>query len=197
MKYKKLVRKEIAYLKKLPLDKIEEFVEILHINLNLQENDFRRVIVTGMGKAGQIANIFSTTLSSTGTPSYFLHPSEAQHGDIGLIGKNDIVIFFSNSGKTREILELLNLVKRMEYGNKIYGIVGSINSEIESVCDYYLNFGKVEEICPLGLTPTTSTTCMSVISDLIVVGLMNKKKFTKEEYSKRHHGGYLGELSRK
>ena len=150
-----------------------------------------------MGKAGQIANTFATTLSSTGTTSYFLHPAEAQHGDLGSVGKKDVIIVFSNSGKTREILELMDLVEKMGYNNKIYAITGNSNKKIDEKCERVLKFGEVEEICPLGLTPTTSTTCMSVISDLIVVGLMDKKKFTKEEYRKRHHGGYLGKLSRK
>jgi arabinose-5-phosphate isomerase len=194
MNYQDLVKKEIKYLENLPFKEIEELVNILH-ERTLDEGS--RIIVSGMGKAGQIANTFSTTLSSTGTPSYFLHPSEAQHGDLGVITNKDIIIVFSNSGKTREILELIDLIGIMGYENKIYAIVGNRNYHIDNKCDFIIQFGPVEEICPLKLAPTTSTTCMSVISDLIVVGLMNKKEFTKEEYSKRHHGGYLGELSRK
>lgn len=192
--YKYLVYKEIDHLMELPFLEIEELVNCLYESINNEES---RIITSGMGKAGQIANTFATTLSSTGTTSYFIHPAEAQHGDLGSIGKKDVIIVFSNSGKTREILELIGLVEKMEYSNKIYAIVGKSNRNINEKCKRVLKFGKVEEICPLGLTPTTSTTCMSVISDLIVVGLMNKKKFTKEEYRKRHHGGYLGKLSKK
>jgi arabinose-5-phosphate isomerase len=192
--YKYLVYKEIDHLMELPFLEIEELVNCLYESINNEES---RIITSGMGKAGQIANTFATTLSSTGTTSYFVHPAEAQHGDLGSIGKKDVIIVFSNSGKTREILELIGLVEKMEYSNKIYAIVGKSNRNINEKCKRVLKFGKVEEICPLGLTPTTSTTCMSVISDLIVVGLMNKKKFTKEEYRKRHHGGYLGKLSKK
>lgn len=194
MNYQDLVNKEISFLENLPFEKIEKFVKIIKKRKCKKGS---RIIVSGMGKAGQIANTFSTTLSSTGTPSYFLHPSEAQHGDIGVIGKGDVIIVFSNSGKTREVIELIELIGGMGYKNKIYAIVGTSNDHIKNKCDYVIEFGPVDEICPLGLTPTTSTTCMSVISDLIVVGLMRNNKFTKEEYSKRHHGGYLGEISRK
>ena len=190
--YIELLLKEIHYLSKIPLDKIEFFVGLLYSGISKNS----RIICSGMGKAGQIAHTFSTTLSSTGTPSYFLHPSEAQHGDLGIICPDDILIVFSNSGKTREVLELINLSKNLHPDLRILCIVGESNDEIESKTSLVLEFGPVEEICPLGLTPTTSTTCMSVICDLIVVGLMNKSNFTKEEYAKRHHGGYLGEKSK-
>ena len=129
-------------------------------------------------------------------PSFFLHPSEAQHGDLGIVCPSDLVICFSNSGQTREVHELIDLVHKMGYGNLVYGIVGTSNFELETKCAEVLEFGKTEEICPLGLTPTTSTTIMSIICDLIVVGLMKEKEFTKEKYSKTHHGGYLGKLSK-
>jgi arabinose-5-phosphate isomerase len=190
--YIELLLKEIHYLSKIPLDRIEFFVELLYSGISKNS----RIICSGMGKAGQIAHTFSTTLSSTGTPSYFLHPSEAQHGDLGIICSDDILIVFSNSGKTREVLELIDLSKNLHPDLRILCIVGESNEEIESKTSLVLQFGPVEEICPLGLTPTTSTTCMSVICDLIVVGLMNKNNFTKEEYAKRHHGGYLGKKSK-
>jgi arabinose-5-phosphate isomerase len=191
--YIELLLKEIHYLSKIPLDKIEFFVGLLHSGIS--ENT--RVICSGMGKAGQIAHTFSTTLSSTGVPSYFLHPSEAQHGDLGIICPDDILILFSNSGKTREILELIDLSRNLHPDLRILCIVGESNEELEKKSSLVLKFGPVEEICPLGLTPTTSTTCMSVICDLIVVGLMKENNFTKEEYAKRHHGGYLGEKSKR
>jgi len=191
MDYRGLIEKEIEYLRKIPTQRIGDIVR--RINSNLKGG---RIITSGMGKAGQIAHTFSTTLSSTGTPSFFLHPAEAQHGDLGIVRPGDIIIVFSNSGKTREILELIELIHALEYNNLIFAIVGETNSDINIRCADYIEFGKVEEICPLGLTPTTSTTCMSVISDLIVVGLMEHKKFTKEKYSKLHHGGYLGQKSK-
>ena len=187
MDYQALIEKEIEYIKKIPTERVNDITDTVFRNLKSG-----RVITSGMGKAGQIAHTFATTLSSTGTPAFFLHPSEAQHGDLGIICPGDIIFIFSNSGKTREILELIDLIHNLGYGNLIFAIVGKSNSNIDLRCADYIEFGEVEEICPLGLTPTTSTTCMSVICDLIVVGLMKHKNFTKLEYSKRHHGGYLG-----
>lgn len=192
MDYNEMIEKEISYLRKIPVGRVKDIVNSLNNNLN--QNG--RIITTGMGKAGQIAHTLSTTLSSTGTSSFFLHPAEAQHGDLGVIKPGDIIIFFSNSGKTREVLELVDLIHNLEYKNLIFGIVGKSNSQISLKCADYIEFGEVEEICPLGLTPTTSTTCMSVISDLIVAGLMKLKGFTSIEYSKFHHAGYLGEKSK-
>lgn len=185
--YSELLLKEIEFLSKIPVDKISLFVELVKNNLD----EGSRIVCSGMGKAGQIAHTFATTLCSTGTPSYFLHPSEAQHGDLGILCKKDILVLFSNSGKTREVLELIDLAKELHKDIKIFCIVGTTNEYLENNCSFVLNFGPVEEICPLGLTPTTSTTCMSVICDLLVVGLITKNSFTKEEYAKRHHGGYL------
>ena len=117
--YKYLVYREIDYLQELPFLEIEEFINCLYKSIDNEES---RIITSGMGKAGQIANTFATTLSSTGTTSYFLHPAEAQHGDLGSVGKKDVIIVFSNSGKTREILELMDLVEKMGYNNKIYAV---------------------------------------------------------------------------
>jgi arabinose-5-phosphate isomerase len=192
MNYYSLIEKEIESLKNLPIDKIEELVDFIFSN-----SKGVKIITSGMGKAGQMAHSLSTTLSSTGTPSYFLHPSEAQHGDLGIVQSGDIIITFSNSGKTREIIELIELIKNLNYNNPIISIVGQSSDFLQNNCELILEYGPVEEICPLELTPTTSTTCMSVISDLIVVGLIEKKKFTKKQYSKLHHGGYLGHQSRK
>lgn len=189
--YSELVGKEIDAIKNIPVNRVGDIIGAITRTL-----DGGRIITSGMGKAGHIANSFSTTLSSTGTPSYFLHPSEAQHGDLGLITKGDVVIIFSNSGKTKEIHELITLIHKLEKNIYIFGIVGQANEFICLNCADYVEFGKVDEICPLGLTPTTSTTCMSVICDLIVVGLMKHNNFTKLEYSKLHHAGYLGEKSR-
>lgn len=191
MDYRGLIEKEIEYLRKIPTQRIGDIVR--RINSQIKNG---RIITSGMGKAGQIAHTFATTLSSTGSPAFFLHPAEAQHGDLGVIMPEDIIIFFSNSGKTREIIELIELIHSLGYGNLIFGIVGKGNTQLDMRCADYIEFGEVEEICPLGLTPTTSTTCMSVISDLMVVGLMTGKEFTKEKYSKLHHGGYLGEKSK-
>lgn len=188
MDYKDLLDKEIFYLSKIPTKRVEEIVDFYF----RYRTKTTRVITSGMGKAGQIAHTFATTLSSTGTPAYFLHPAEAQHGDLGVIKPGDIIFVFTNSGETREIHELIQLIHNLAYGNYIASIAGKTNTFLETQCAEVLEFGPVEEICPLGLTPTTSTTCMSVISDLIVVGIMSKNDFTKQEYAKRHHSGYLG-----
>lgn len=186
-----LIEKEIEAIRNIPVNRVNDIIGAITRTLGAG-----RIITSGMGKAGHVANSFSTTLSSTGTSSYFLHPSEAQHGDLGIINKGDIVVVFSNSGKTKEIHELITLIHKLEKNIYIFAVVGETNEFISLNCADYIEFGKVDEICPLGLTPTTSTTCMSVICDLIVVGLMKHNNFTKLEYSKLHHAGYLGEKSR-
>src|SRR5690606_17654864 len=117
-----------------------------------------KVVVSGMGKAGQIGVNIATTFSSTGTPAVFLHPSEAQHGDLGIIQKNDILFVISNSGKTREICELEMLAKNLHPGIKMICLTGSRHSTLAENADVLLSTGEPKEICPLGLTPTTSTT---------------------------------------
>ena len=156
-----------------------------------------KVVASGMGKAGQIALNIATTLSSTGTPAIFLHPSDAQHGDLGVISDKDILLLITNSGKTREIIELHELSMGLVSHIPVVVITGNPYSPLGSVADVTIHTGGPEEICPLGLTPTTSTTAMTVIGDILVVLLMKKIGFTTEDYAKRHHGGYLGIQSRK
>ena len=156
-----------------------------------------KLITSGMGKAGQIAMNIATTFSSTGIPATFLHPSEAQHGDLGIMQKNDLLLLLSNSGKTREIVELVELARTLNPGVPIIVITGNPESLLGRSGDVVISTGGSPEVCPLGLTPTTSTTMMTVIGDVLVVGVMKAIGFTKEEYAKRPHGGYLGEKSRK
>lgn len=146
-----------------------------------------------MGKAGQIAMNIATTFCSTGIPSVFLHPSEAQHGDLGILQKNDLLLLISNSGKTREIVELTRLAHNLDPELKFIVITGNPDSPLANESNVCLSTGKPAEVCTLGMTPTTSTTAMTVIGDILVVQTMKKTGFTIEEYSKRHHGGYLGE----
>jgi len=155
-----------------------------------------KLITSGMGKAGQIAHNISTTFSSTGTPSVFLHPSEAQHGDLGIMQKNDIILAISNSGKTREIIELTILKNQLFPNVPIIVITGNPESPLAKTANCCLYTGAPKEVCPLGLTPTTSTTIFTVIGDALVVLLMKKIGFNASDYAKRHHGGYLGEKSR-
>lgn len=172
-----------------------------------QENNFNKVveliyhsvhkkngklIASGMGKAGQIGINIATTLSSTGTPSVFIHPSDAQHGDLGMIQKNDIILLISNSGKTREIIEFYYLARNLFADIPIIVLTGNCKSELAELADAVLSTGNPKEVCPLGMAPTTSTTVMTVIGDVLVVEMMNKIKFSKEKYAKLHHGGYLG-----
>jgi arabinose-5-phosphate isomerase len=156
----------------------------------------RKLIASGMGKAGQVANNIATTFSSTGTPAVFLHPSDAQHGDLGIIQKNDVLLLVSNSGKTREIIELFSLSRILHPTIPVIVLTGNAKSALGEVADLVLETGNPDEVCPLGLTPTTSTTVMTVIGDALVVLMMEKINFTSAEYAKRHHGGYLGHKSR-
>jgi arabinose-5-phosphate isomerase len=155
-----------------------------------------KVVLSGMGKAGEVAGNIATTLSSTGTPAVFLHAGDAQHGDIGIIQPNDVLMLFSNSGKTREVLELVDLARRMYPKLPLIAVTGSKGSGLAKHSDVTIYTGDPKEICPLGLTPTTSTTVMTVIGDILVVLMMKKIGFTKAEYAKRHHGGYLGKKAR-
>lgn len=155
-----------------------------------------KLITSGMGKAGQIAMNIATTFSSTGTPASFLHPSEAQHGDLGIVRHNDVMLLISNSGKTRELIELIDLTLGLEPQMKFIVITGNPDSELAKKADVCLLTGAPKEVCPLGLTPTTSTTVMTVIGDLLVVSTMNEIQFSYKDYAKRHHGGYLGTKSR-
>lgn len=155
-----------------------------------------KLITSGMGKAGQIAMNIATTFSSTGTPSVFLHPSEAQHGDLGIMQGSDLMLLLSNSGKTREIIELVDLARNLNPDVKIIVITGNGESPLAAAADVALLTGNAPEVCPLGLTPTTSTTMMTVMGDLLVVSTMEAINFTVEQYAKRHHGGYLGHVSK-
>lgn len=155
-----------------------------------------KLVTSGMGKAGQIAMNIATTFSSTGTPAVFLHPSEAQHGDLGIICPHDVLLLVSNSGKTREILELITLAERLHRGLPVIVITGQPDSPLARRADATLLTGGAAEVCPLGLTPTTSTTVMTVIGDVLVVNVMKEIGFSREQYALRHHGGYLGTAAR-
>jgi arabinose-5-phosphate isomerase len=155
-----------------------------------------KIIASGMGKAGHVANHMATTFSSTGTPALFLHPSEAQHGDLGIIRENDLLLVLSNSGKTREILELVHLAHALHSQVPVVIITGNPEGPLARESKLVLFTGNPAEVCPLGLTPTTSATAMAVIGDILVVLMMKRIGFTPKDYARRHHGGYLGEKSR-
>lgn len=155
-----------------------------------------KLVTSGMGKAGQIAMNIATTFCSTGIPAVNLHPAEAQHGDLGILQPNDIMLLISNSGKTREIVELVELARHLIPEIPIIVITGNADSPLAKLADATLFTGGAPEVCPLGLTPTTSTTMMTVIGDVLVVNVMKATGFTAAEYALRHHGGYLGHAAR-
>lgn len=155
-----------------------------------------KLVSSGMGKAGQIAMNIATTFSSTGTPAVNLHPSEAQHGDLGLLRPDDVLLLVSNSGKTTEIMELIRLAHGLYAGLPVIVITGNPDSPLAKAADVLLLTGGAPEVCPLGLTPTTSTTVMTVIGDVLVVNTMRLIGFTRQDYAYRHHGGYLGTAAR-
>lgn len=148
------------------------------------------VIVTGIGKAGIVGQKISATLASTGTPSHFLHPAEAVHGDLGRLRKNDVVLVLSYGGETDEIIRLINIVKQLEI--KLIAITGNGNSRIAKHSDIILCMGLLDEACPLGVAPSVSTTCMLAVGDALALTVMKAKKFSVEEYARFHPAGSLG-----
>ena len=189
-----LLKREADAIMNIPADEsYAATIELIHKHVHKLGG---KVIVSGMGKAGQIALSIATTFSSTGTPAVWMHPADAQHGDLGVMQVNDIMLLISNSGKTREILELVYLAKNLYPNTPVIVITGGKDSELAKLSDVCLYTGGPEELCILGLSPTISTTVMSVIGDLLVVLMMKKIGFTIEDYARRHHGGYLGEQSR-
>ena len=154
-----------------------------------------KIITTGMGKAGFVANKFAAILSSTATPAVFIHPAEAAHGDLGMLAPGDCIVAFSTSGKTREVLEFIQLSRRMDIGS-VVGITSHTDSGLRELSDVTINMGVIKEPCPLGMTPTASMAVMSAIGDALALVLMEKKSVTREQYGMRHHGGYLGKKAR-
>jgi arabinose-5-phosphate isomerase len=154
-----------------------------------------KVVCTGMGKAGLVARKLAVTMSSTGTPSIYLHPGEAAHGDLGVVADGDCIVAFSTSGKTREVIEALELSRHLGSGT-IIGVTSHPDSDLRRVSDIVLDMGEVTEPCPLGLTPSASTAVMYAISDALALTLMERKGITKHDYGLRHHGGYLGRMAR-
>ncbi|QSX34106.1 KpsF/GutQ family sugar-phosphate isomerase [Shewanella avicenniae] len=149
-----------------------------------------KVIVMGMGKSGHIGNKISATLSSTGTPAFFVHPGEASHGDLGVLSDNDIVLTISNSGESHEILTLMPVIKRQ--GIPVIAMTGNPESTMAKHSQLHLCIKVPEEACPLGLAPTSSTTATLVMGDAIAIALLQAKGFTKDDFAMSHPGGALG-----
>ncbi len=149
-----------------------------------------RVVVIGMGKSGHIAGKIAATLASTGTPAFFVHPGEANHGDLGMITRQDVVLVLSNSGETDEILTLLPIIKRL--GAPLVAMTGNPRSTLAKFASVHIDVGVEQEACPLGLAPTASTTAALVMGDALAVALLQTKGFTRDDFARSHPGGNLG-----
>lgn len=149
-----------------------------------------RVVVTGIGKSGHIGNKIAATLASTGTPAFFMHTAEASHGDLGMITANDVVLALSNSGESDEILNILPTIKRL--GAKVIGITGKSNSTLEKESDCHLSAAVSQEACPLGLSPTASTTTALALGDALAVCVLDCRDFSAEDFARSHPGGTIG-----
>ncbi|MBS4773844.1 MAG: KpsF/GutQ family sugar-phosphate isomerase [Proteobacteria bacterium] len=163
--------------------------------LDLMQNAKGRVIVTGMGKSGHIGRKIAATLASTGTPSFFVHPAEASHGDLGMFTEDDVVLAISNGGESRELSDVLVYCKR--YGIPLIAMTKNPDSSLGKAGDVLLKLPDNGEACPLGLAPTSSTTSTLVLGDALAVCLIERKGFTKTDYKKRHPGGKLGAILQK
>ncbi len=183
---KSVVRAEMQAIAAL-IERIDEnFAEAIRMVLNCDG----RVVVIGMGKSGHIGGKIAATLASTGTPSFFLHPGEANHGDLGMITYRDIALTISNSGETAEIVSLLPLIKNLQI--PMIAITGNPSSTMAKRADIHLHIGLVQEACPLGLAPTSSTTATLVMGDAIALTLLEAKGFTAQDYARYHPAGNLG-----
>ena len=160
--------------------------------LDFMQNSSGRIIITGMGKSGHIARKIAASLASTGTPSFFVHPAEASHGDLGMITEDDVVIAISNSGDSRELIDILNYCKR--FGIKLIAITKNKESSLGKAGDVVLELPNNGEACPLGLAPTSSTTATLVLGDILTIGMIERKGFSKEDFNDRHPGGKLGSI---
>ena len=188
---KHTVEKEIEALKMME----DNFDDSLTQALDLLQNTKGRVIVTGMGKSGHIGRKIAATLASTGTPSFFVHPGEASHGDLGMLTDEDTVIAISNGGESKELSDILVYSKR--FGIPLIAITKNPQSSLGKAGDIILRLPDDGEACPLGLAPTSSTTATLVLGDVLAIALMERKGFSKTDYKQRHPGGKLGAILQK
>lgn len=154
-----------------------------------------KLITCGIGKAGYIAQKAASTFSTTGTPSAFLHPGDASHGDVGIVRPGDILLALSNSGRTREILETVNFCRCLKI-DAVIAVSCSKETPLGAESDIVIELGQIKEPCPLELTPTASAAAMLAVTDALALAAMEARGFTREDFAMRHHGGYLGEQSR-
>ncbi len=154
-----------------------------------------KVFTTGIGKAGYVARKAASTLSTTGTPAAFLHPADASHGDVGAVSRGDLLLGFSNSGRTREVLETVHFCRRLG-ASSILTVTSSRETPLGEESDVVIEIGSIPEVCPFGLTPTASTAAMIAVADALAIIVMEQRGFTRADFALRHHGGYLGKISR-
>lgn len=177
---------EAAAIQKLSTSVEDDFLRALEVILNCEG----RVIVSGMGKSGHIARKIAATMSSTGTPAYFVHPGEASHGDLGMITPDDVIIALSYSGESQELLSIVPAIKRQ--GAKLISLTGNPGSSLARLSDVHLNGSVDKEACPMGLAPTASTTAALALGDALAVALLDAKGFGAEDFARSHPGGSLG-----
>ncbi len=164
----------------------DDFLNVVDLVLNTKG----RLVISGMGKSGHIGAKIAATLASTGTPSFFMHPAEAIHGDLGMLTKDDVLLAISNSGESEEIVKIIPLVKRM--GIKLIGMAGNSESSLAREADYFLNISIEKEACPLQLAPMSSTTATLAMGDALAAALMKQRNFQPEDFAMYHPGGSLG-----
>jgi len=183
---RELVYQEAAALKAMAEGFDDQFVRVVEMIHGCSGS----VVLTGIGKAGIVAQKISATLASTGTPSHFIHAAEAVHGDLGRLQSNDIAMVLSYSGESEEIVRLIALLKQLSV--PMIGITGNLKSALAKHSQVTISLGRIEEICPLGLAPTTSTTCMLALGDALALTVMKLRNFKAEDYARYHPGGSLG-----
>ncbi len=183
---RRVIEEEIRGLERLKSSLDENFVKAVQLLLRCEG----KVILTGIGKSGYIARKIASTLASTGTPSHFLHPSEALHGDLGVINRGDVVIAISNSGESSEVVELIPYIKML--GIPLIAITNRVDSTLAKYSDIHIFLNIEKEACPLQLAPTTSSTATLVLGDAIAMTLLELRGFTKKDFALRHPGGALG-----
>lgn len=184
---REILNQEADAIQSIPLnDSVTKAVQLL----SLCEG---KVFTTGIGKSGYVARKAASTLSTSGTPACFLHPGDALHGDVGVLTDQDVVLAYSNSGKNREVLEVIQFARKLNVRGVI-AMCSTRNSPLGMESDICLEIGFITEACPLGLTPTSSATAMMAFSDALALTAMQERGFSREDFALRHHGGYLGSV---
>jgi len=191
MKHFKQLALDVINIEQQAIEDIKQFInDEFEQACELMFNCSGRVIVIGMGKSGHIGGKIAATLASTGTPAFFVHPGEASHGDLGMITQHDVILTISNSGETEEVLSIIPVIKRI--GSKLIAMTGNKTSTLAKIADTHICITVSKEACPLGLTPTSSTTATLVMGDALAVALLNARGFTADDFALSHPGGSLG-----